>query len=56
MEIKTRNRFLVLCALASVLVASITVSAHHGTSVSYDSSKPITLVNQAPCKVSEMIS
>ena len=43
MEIKTRNRFLVLCALASVLVASITVSAHHGTAVSYDSSKPITL-------------
>ena len=41
MEKKTQSKLFVLCVLT--LVVSIPVFAHHGTAVSYDSSKPITL-------------
>jgi hypothetical protein len=43
MKIKTQKAVLVRVVLVGAFLSAIPLLAHHGTSVSYDNSKPITL-------------
>jgi hypothetical protein len=40
---KQRTKVLVLSVFVGALLSARTLSAHHGTSISYDATKPITL-------------